>query len=171
MSPNVYRTCVLNQNCCAPNVGNRTSASSVDCVLLFIPNEQLYAFVQEHAGSLVDDALRERIVMCSPLTLFAVLAVVRQAVESFRTERTASEILDVLAGFRTQWDAFSTKMDALGRNLTTTTRAFDELAGARTRQLERQLDRIDALSRHRVADVTDDGDAALLTLEPPAYAG
>ena len=61
--------------------------------------------------------------MCSPLTLFAVLAVVRQAIDSFRTERTASEILDVLGGFREQWDAFSVKMDALGRNLTTTTRA------------------------------------------------
>jgi DNA recombination protein RmuC len=149
----------------------RGSTSSLDCVLLFIPNEQLYAFVQEHAGSLVDDALRERIVMCSPLTLFAVLAVVRQAVESFRMERTASEILDVLGTFRKQWDAFSTKMDALGRNLTTTTRAFDELAGTRTRALERQLDRIDDLQRHRAPDVTDDEDASLLTLEPPAYAG
>jgi len=147
------------------------SASSLDCVLLFIPNEQLYAFVQEHASSLLDDALRDRIVMCSPLTLFAVLAVVRQAVESFRTERTASEILEVLGTFRKQWDAFSVKMNALGRNLTTTTRAFDELAGARSRQLERQLDRIDDLQRTHAVDVTDDGDAALLALEPPAYAG
>jgi DNA recombination protein RmuC len=147
------------------------SAGSLDCVLLFIPNEQLYAFVQEHASTLVDDALRERIVMCSPLTLFAVLAVVRQAVDSFRMERTATEILDVLGAFRKQWDAFSSKMDALGRNLTTTTRAFDELAGARTRQLERQLDRIDDLRRDRALDVTDDGDGSLLSLEPPAYAG
>ena len=30
----------------------RGSESSVDCVLLFIPNEQLYAFVQEHADAL-----------------------------------------------------------------------------------------------------------------------
>jgi DNA recombination protein RmuC len=149
----------------------RGSASSLDCVLLFIPNEQLYGFVQEHAGSLVDDALRERIVMCSPLTLFAVLAVVRQAVDSFRMERTASEILDVLGTFRKQWDAFSTKMDALGRNLTTTTRAFDELAGARTRQLERQLDRIEDLQRDHALDVTDAADAALVALDPPAYAG
>ncbi len=147
------------------------SEASVDCVLLFIPNEQLYAFVQEHAATLLDDALRDRIVMCSPLTLFAVLAVVRQAVESFRTERTASEILEVLGSFRKQWDAFSAKMDALGRSLTTTTRAFDELAGARTRQLERQLDRIEDLQRHHALDVTDAGDAALVALEPPAYAG
>jgi DNA recombination protein RmuC len=147
------------------------SESSVDCVLLFIPNEQLYAFVQEHANALLDDALRHRIVMCSPLTLFAVLAVVRQSVESFRTEQTASEILETLGTFRKQWDAFSAKMDALGRNLNTTSKAFDELSGTRTRMLERQLDRIDDLRRHHALDVTDDGESALLALEPQAYAG
>jgi DNA recombination protein RmuC len=141
------------------------NAASLDCVLLFIPNEQLYAFVQEHAGTLLDDALRERIVMCSPLTLFAVLAVVRQAVESFRMERTASEILDVLGDFTRQWDAFSDKMDALGRGLATAERAFDELSGVRTRQLVRQLDRIEDLRRHHPSD------GAVLELEAPAYAG
>jgi DNA recombination protein RmuC len=140
------------------------AATSLDCVLLFIPNEQLYAFVQEHASSLLDDALRDRIVMCSPLTLFAVLAVVRQAVDSFRMERTASEILDLLAGFTRQWDMFSDKMDALGRGIGTVTRAFDELSGVRTRQLVRQLDRIEDLRRHH-----DDG--ACGELEASAYAG
>jgi len=144
------------------------SDASLDCVLLFIPNEQLYAFVQEHAMSLLDDALRARVVMCSPLTLFAVLAVVRQAVESFRMDRTASEILEVLGAFTRQWDQFAEKMDALGRNLTTTTRSFDELSGVRTRQLVRQLDRIEDLRRSTSRDGTD---AALVALDPPAYAG
>ena len=70
-----------------------SSGASVDCVLLFIPNEQLYAFIQEQDRSILDDALRRKLVFCSPLTLFAVLAVVRQAVDNFRVERTSSEIL------------------------------------------------------------------------------
>ncbi len=113
-----------------------------------------------------DEALQQQIVMCSPMTLFAVLAVVRQAVESFRMERTASEILEVLGGFTKQWDAFSEKMDALGRHLATASRAFDDLAGVRTRQLVRQLDRIDDLRRHEPAEA-----GAVLSLESPAYAG
>ncbi len=147
------------------------AAGSLDCVLLFIPNEQLYAFVQEHAGSLLDDALRERVVMCSPLTLFAVLAVVRQAVESFRMERTASEILDVLGTFSKEWDAFSAKMDSLGRGIATMNKAYDELSGVRTRRLERQLDRIEDLRTHHAVDVTDAERAALVALEESAYAG
>ncbi len=130
------------------------STSSVDCVLLFIPNEQLYAFVQEHASPLLDEALAERIIMCSPMTLFAVLAVVRQSVENFRMERTASEILEVLGDFTKQWDQFSDKMDALGRGLNTVTKAYDELSGVRNRQLVRQLDRIDDLRRtHELVDL------------------
>ena len=132
------------------------SSSSVDCVLLFIPNEQLYAFVQEHANTLLDDALRQRIIMCSPMTLFAVLAVVRQSVENFRMERAASEILEVLGDFTKQWDCFTEKMDSLGRGLNTVTKAFDELSGVRNRALTRQMDRIDDLRRTHAIDVTDD---------------
>ncbi len=132
------------------------SPSSLDCVLLFIPNEQLFAFVQEHASALLDEALTQRIIMCSPMTLFAVLAVVRQSVENFRMERTASEILEVLGDFTKQWDQFSEKMDALGRGLNTVTKAYDELSGVRNRQLVRQLDRIDDLRRtHELVELED----------------
>ena len=132
------------------------SPSSLDCVLLFIPNEQLFAFVQEHASALLDEALAQRIIMCSPMTLFAVLAVVRQSVENFRMERTASEILEVLGDFTKQWDQFSEKMDALGRGLNTVTKAYDELSGVRNRQLVRQLDRIDDLRRtHELVELED----------------
>ncbi len=147
------------------------STGSLECVLLFIPNEQLYAFVQEHAGALLDEAMRHRIVMCSPMTLFAVLAVVRQAVESFRTEQTAGEILEVLGAFTKQWEAFSAKIDAVGRGLDTVTKAYDELTGVRSRQLVRQLDRIEHLRSERALDVTDGGAGRLIELEPSAYAG
>ncbi len=147
------------------------SAGSLECVLLFIPNEQLYAFVQEHAASLLDEALRHRIVMCSPMTLFAVLAVVRQSVETFRTEQTAGEILEVLGAFTRQWEAFSAKIDAVGRGLDTVTKAYDELTGVRSRQLVRQLDRIEHLRSERALDVTDGGSGRLIGLEPSAYAG
>ncbi len=133
------------------------SPSSVDCVLLFIPNEQLYAFVQEHAATLLDEALSQRIIMCSPMTLFAVLAVVRQSVENFRMERTASEILEVLGDFTKQWGAFADKMDALGRGLNTVTKAFDDLSSTRNRALTRQMDRIDDLRRtHALIDHDDE---------------
>jgi len=125
------------------------SGSPLDCVLLFIPNEGLYAYVQQHDSALLDDALANKIVMCSPLTLFAVLAVIRQAVDSFRTERAANEVLEVLGAFRDQWERFVDRMDTMGKQLETLRRSYDELSGVRHRQLERELDRVDDLRRAR----------------------
>src|SRR5690606_20360959 len=57
--------------------------TTVGYVLLFIPNESVYGFIHEHDGGLLDEALASHVVMCSPCTLFAVLGVVRQAVDNF----------------------------------------------------------------------------------------
>src|SRR5262249_53236819 len=86
---------------------------TVDCMLLFIPNESVYAFVQENDRALLDDALRNKVVLCSPLTLYAVLAVVRQAVDNFRLERTSNEILTLLGQFSLQWEKYTAQLDAV----------------------------------------------------------
>ncbi|MCC6434354.1 MAG: DNA recombination protein RmuC [Acidimicrobiales bacterium] len=118
---------------------------TVDYVLAFIPNEAVYGFIHEQDPALVDDALRQKVVLCSPFTLFAVLAVVRQSVEHVALERTSDEILRVLGGFTQQWEKFSDSVDGLGRKLDTAQKAFEELAGPRRRQLQRHLDKVDDL--------------------------
>jgi len=118
---------------------------SVDVVLLFIPNEQLYCYVQQHDPALLDEALRSKVVMCSPLTLFAVLAVIRQAADSFTLEQRSQEILALMSGFTRQWSRFVDQMDKLGRRLEGAQRDYDALVGARRRQLERQLEHIEDL--------------------------
>ena len=72
---------------------------SVDYVLLFLPNEQLTGFIHEHDPALLDDALWQRVVMCSPLTLFAFLGVIRQAFDNFMIEQTSDEILKLVGEF------------------------------------------------------------------------
>jgi len=133
-------------------------APSVDCVLLFIPNESLYAFIQEQDRTILDDALAQKLVFCSPVTLYAVLAVIRQAVDNFRVERTSTQILARLAAFTKQWGMFVEKMDKLDRSLSTARRDYDELVGTRRRMLERELDRIDDLRRSHDLDALDEGD-------------
>lgn len=144
--------------------GGRSDA--LDCVLLFIPNEALYGFIQEHDSSILEEALRHKVVCCSPLTLFAVLAVIRQAADNFRLERTSNEILELLATFDKQWKEFVAKMDKLDRSLATARKDFDELAGTRRRQLERPLEKIASLRRERPLSLADGGDdSGALALE------
>ena len=123
--------------------GYREPDAAVDCVLLFIPNEALYGFIQEHDRGLVDEALQRKIVLCSPMTLFAVLAVVRQSVDNFQLERTSDQILSLLADFRTQWDKFVDEFDKLGTHLARSQKTYDTLCTTRRRQLERPLDKLE----------------------------
>ncbi len=123
--------------------------NTLDYVLLFIPNEQIYAFIQEQDAGVLDTALKNKVVVCSPLTLFAVLAVIRQAVDNFAVEQTSREILSLLGAFRKQWDAFLKKMEVLGKRISDAQKEYDALVTTRRRQLERPLDRIDELRERR----------------------
>lgn len=146
---------------------------TVDTMLLFIPNESVYAFVHENDADLIDIALKHKIVLCSPLTLFSVLAVIRQAVENFRLERRSSEILDLLVDFRAEWARFGDHLDKAGRQLDTFQRSFEGLTGTRRNQLERRLRRIDELEheqagRAELVELVDPAPQRLGTTEPPA---
>ncbi len=45
------------------------TADSVDCVLVFIPNESIYGFLHEHDRDLIDVALSKKVILCSPTSL------------------------------------------------------------------------------------------------------
>jgi len=123
--------------------------------------------VQEHDPELMDEAMRSKIVLCGPSTLIAVLQVVRQAMESFMLERRSNEIMGCLADFKNEWEKFSEQIDKHGKQLNTALNSFNELAGARTNQLGRQVRKIDALQAAPVdaaealvdAEIIGEGDA------------
>lgn len=130
---------------------------SVDCVLLFIPNEALYAFIHEEDRALLEEGLRNKVVLCSPTTLFAVLAVIRQAADNFRLERTSNEILELLKQFKLQWGRYCEQMDKLGQKIEQTSKEYTALTTTRTRMLERPLDRIATLEAIALDDPGDEG--------------
>ncbi len=147
------------------------AGGTVDFVLLFIPNEQLYAFIHEADESIVQDASRQRVVLCSPLTLLAVLALIRQTCENFQLARRSDEILGLLGHFFEQWEKFVGQMDTLGKRLESTSKEYEALVGTRKRMLEKRIAEINALrsDSHSLAPVDDDDDrdedGGLLALE------
>ena len=123
--------------------------NTLDYVLLFIPNEQVYSFIQEQDAGIAQEALKNKVVMCSPITLFAVLAVIRQAVDNFALEKTSGEILGLLGAFKKQWEAFLAKLETLGKRIEDTRKEYDSLMTTRKRQLEKPLNRLDELRESR----------------------
>jgi DNA recombination protein RmuC len=128
------------------------AAGTVDCVLLFLPNEHVYGYIHEQDATLLDDALRQSVVLCSPSTLFAVLAVIRQSCDTLALQRTSDEILGLLSGFSDQWTKYTDEVDKLGRQLDTVGRTFEQVNGTRRRQLERQLDKVETVRDQRGVD-------------------
>ena len=128
--------------------------ATVDCLLMFIPNEQVYGFVQENDRTILDDALKHKIVVCSPLTLYAVLAVVRQAVDNFQLEQTSSEILSLLNEFSRQWEKYATQLDKVQQRFEQVAKEYSALMTTRHRALQRPLDKIEHL-RHEERGLLD----------------
>jgi len=129
---------------------------TVDYALLFIPNEQIYAFIHENDSSILDEGLKNKIVFCSPVTLFAVLAVVRQAVDNFSLEQTSNEILKLLGTFKKQWDLYQKAIETLGKRLEMLNTAYDDMTGVRKRQLEKPLLKIDEVRAQKGLPLAED---------------
>lgn len=118
---------------------------TVNYVIVFIPHEQLFSLVMESARDLMDEALSKRIVLASPLTLYAMLSVIRQAAENANVTRRADEIAEILAEFNKQWQKYNEEVDKLGQRIDQASSQFAVVRGTRSNVLQKQLDRIEPL--------------------------
>jgi DNA recombination protein RmuC len=123
--------------------------NTVDYVIVFIPNEQVYAFINEHDNSVLDDALKHKVILCSPITLYAVLAVIRQAVDNFSLEKTAAHMLSLFGAFNKQWIAFTKSLEKMGKRIDEAQKEFNFLTSTRRNQLERPLRQIEDLRKQK----------------------
>ncbi|MGH8004361.1 MAG: DNA recombination protein RmuC, partial [Limisphaerales bacterium] len=92
-------------------------AQTVDYVLVFIPNEQLYGFILENQSGFIDDALQSKVIPCSPLTLYAILSVIRQGIDNFQLEQGASRMLALMGRFAKQWEEFMKGFEKMGKRI------------------------------------------------------
>lgn len=116
---------------------------ALDYVLLFIPNEQVYAYVLEYAPEMLGEALKQKLILCSPTTLLAVLAVIRQSADHFRVQQQAAGIHALLGDIKNQWGKFTDEMAKMGKKLDEAQSAFHALSTTRTNMLDRKFARLD----------------------------
>lgn len=117
---------------------------TVDYVLLFVPNEQIFSFINEDR-SLIDEAMKAKTILCSPLSLFAILSVIRQSIDNFNMEGKSREMLALFGTFKQQWEKFKDQMETVKSRFESVHKGYEELTGARERQLDKPLGRIEEL--------------------------
>jgi len=131
--------------------------NTIDFVIMFIPNEQVYAFINENDNTILDDAIRSKVALCSPLTLFAILAIIRQAIDNFNIERTANQILALMGGFYKQWGLYVDSQDKMGKRLDEAQKEFNRLVITRRNQFEKILEKIEQLRQSKHIPIIDSG--------------
>jgi len=130
--------------------------ATVDYVIVFLASEQILSLVLGDDSDLVDDALGRRVVLAGPLSLYAMLSVIRQAAQSANLMTTASEVIDLLRQFAAQWEKYGEEIDKLGKYIDQVHRQFETVTTTRTRALQRPLDKIEEL--RTAADLADGSD-------------
>lgn len=118
---------------------------TLDYAIMFIPNEQVFNFINENDPAFIDDAIKMKVVVCSPFTLYAFVAVIRQAAENFKMEKTSREILAHLGRFAKQWEEFKCQFDAVGSAIDNTRKEYEKLTTTRARLLESSLKAVERI--------------------------
>jgi DNA recombination protein RmuC len=124
-----------------------TAEGTLDYVLLFIPNEQVYGFIHESLPGLLDESLRGKVVLCSPSTLYAVLSVIRQAFDSFHFTQATQEIVKLISDFALVYAKFQERFEDLGERLDKARSLYDDIAQTSYTRLRRAIEKIEAVRR------------------------
>ena len=142
---------------------DKSNDNTIDYVLMFVPNESISGFVHEASPNLIDDALDRKVVLCSPLTLYAFLVVIRQAADSFHTEQTAATIMQRVNQFAKQFDEYTGAVDQVSKSFGKLQNEIDSIAtgGTRFKKLNVPVREIEKLRKNQGIPELEAGQSAI----------
>jgi DNA recombination protein RmuC len=118
--------------------------NTLDFVLLFIPNEQVFGVIHDEMPDLLDTALQQKVVICSPFTLYAMLSVIRQAYENFRYEKDLKKILQLIEQFAKIYQRFKGRFEEIGAVIEKLEQQYQDVKTKSFQQLDTKIRHIDA---------------------------
>ena len=146
---------------------DKADNNTIDYVLMFVPNESISSFVHEADPELIDTALEQKVVLCTPLTLYAFLVVIRQATDSFHTEQNAADIMKRINLFNKEWVKYTEAVESVEDQFKKMIGTIESINvdGTRFKKLNVQVREIEKIrKREGIAEVTAD-EAGALELE------
>ena len=147
---------------------------TTDFAILFVPTEGLYAEMMARPG-FADGVQRDhRVVLSGPMNLAALLNSLQMGFRTLAIEQRSSEVWKVLGAVKTEFHRFGDVLARTKDKIDQASRSIDD-AGVRSRAIERQLRRVEALPEHEAAAVIGSGgafpadaDAAAVPTDRPA---
>ncbi len=117
--------------------------NTLDFVLIFIPNEQVFGLIQEEIPEIMDESLKQKVVLCSPFTLYAMLSVVRQAFENFRFETNLKKIIQKIEQFSKIYLKFKDRYEEIGKAIEKLDLVYGDIKNKSFKQLDTKIRQIE----------------------------
>ncbi|HPT48760.1 MAG TPA: DNA recombination protein RmuC [Accumulibacter sp.] len=118
---------------------------TTDFAILYLPTEGLYAEALRRPG-LTETLQRDwRICIAGPTTLSALLNSLQMGFRTLAIEKRSSEVWSVLGAVKSEFGKFGEALEVTRKKLEQASRSI-EAAGVRTRQIERKLKGVEALT-------------------------
>ena len=117
-------------------------SGTLDYAILFVPNEAVFAYINQDFPDMVDYAISKRVLMVSPISF---LIVARTVMESYRNFMLADNLRGVLKHideFTSEWEKFKGAFEKYGNAITSLQKSYEQLAGTRVRVMERKVGRV-----------------------------
>jgi DNA recombination protein RmuC len=132
--------------------------NTTDFAILFLPFEGIYAEVVRKASLLEDLQRNYKIIVTGPSTLAAILNSLQMGFKTLAIQKRSGEVWKVLGNVKTEFEKFGGLIEKAQGNIQNGLKQLDEVVGARTRAIQRQL---------RDVEVLNDAPDALNALENP----
>ena len=119
------------------------SERTVDYLVIFIPNEQVYGLVNEWMPSLIDECLQKKIILCGPWTLYAVVRIIWQAWQNYHLSMAIQDIVKAINGFLQDYAKFKERFSELGELIQRATDKYHDIASKSYQRLDVKIRRIE----------------------------
>jgi len=126
--------------------------TTVGCVLLFLPNEQIMSFIQEKKPEIIEECLKQQIILCSPMSLLSILMIIRKSIETFKIKQTSQDLMSCMNQFNKQWQLYTKGFVTLGKRIKDLESEYDKLTTTRTKQLGSIVEKMNHMSPNSEGD-------------------
>jgi len=130
----------------------RPDKNTLDYAIMFVPNEMVFSFINQHMPEIVDEALERRVIIVSPFTFLIVAGTVRESYRNFMLEDKLREVVVQVNAFTQEWVKFKDQFEKYGRSIDTLKRAYDDLTSTRFRQMDRRVEEVESFHGQELSD-------------------
>ena len=128
---------------------------SPDFVVLFIPGEQFLSAALEQDPKLLEDALKNKVILATPTSIIALLRAVAFGWRQQSVARNAAKIRELGETLYHRLATFATHLQKLGKNLDSSVDQFNRATGSLERQVLPAARRFDELGIEKKKDMPD----------------